>query len=131
MNKQPRVYREAFSEVLNARSAHMFNMFIMKKQAFQLYTDWLFSILNQVDSLIDFESLRGNEARVDGFLAEFLMDVWIKANNVSYTECDYKFTEKQHWVKKISVFLFNKFNKNGYVTTHISNRDKRKGGRPL
>ena len=124
MEEQPEAYRFAFRKVLNARSAHMFNMFIMKKKVFQDYTNWLFSILDQVDELSDFNSLEGNETRVDGFLAEFLLDVWLKANEVPYTECDYKFTENQHWIRKIYGFLFNKFNRRKFVTTHISNNRK-------
>ena len=122
MENQTENYRKAFSKIMHARSAHMFNMFIMKRREFDAYTDWLFPLLKEVDNSLDYNHLSGNEKRIDGFLSEFLLDVWLEANSVPYVECDYKFTEKQHWVRKIYGFLFNKwFSKGKFKTTHISN----------
>lgn len=118
--KQPVVYQEALSEILISRSAHMFNMFIMKKNDFDTYCSWLFDILDQVENEIDYSKLVGNEERVLGFLSEFLLDVWIQANKKSYVEAPVLFLENNHWVRKISIFVINKIFKGRFrLNTHI------------
>lgn len=120
ISKQSVDYQNALSEVLSARSAHMFNMFIMKKNDYDDYCLWLFSVLEQVENEIDYEQLSGNETRVLGFLAEFLLDVWIKVNKKKFVEIPVLFMEKNHWPKKIGMFLLNKIFK-GHLSlnTHI------------
>ncbi|WP_424320457.1 DUF4422 domain-containing protein [Lacticaseibacillus chiayiensis] len=106
---QPPEYRQAFEQVLSARSAHMFNMFIMPRELFNQYCEWLFPILFEVDRRIDYSRLKGNEIRAVGFVAELLMDVWITSNKVKYSEIPIYFVGSQHWAKKITRFLLNKF----------------------
>lgn len=106
---QPPKYRESFNRVLKARSAHMFNMFVMPRELFDQYCQWFFPILFEVDHRIDYSTLNGNETRAVGFVSEILMDVWIQANNVTYTEVPLYFVGSQHWGKKIVRFILNKF----------------------
>lgn len=42
----------SFDKVMSRRSAHMFNMFIMKKKYFNEYCEWLFDILEYVENLM-------------------------------------------------------------------------------
>lgn len=108
MRLQSLKYRKAFDKVLNARSAHMFNMFIMPRGLFNQYCDWIFPILFEVDRRIDYTVLDGNEVRAVGFVSELLMDVWVESNKVTYSEVPVYFVGSQHWVKKIIRFLLNK-----------------------
>lgn len=113
-------YLDAFNHVLVSRSAHMFNMFIMKKENFDEYAAWLFDVLSQVEQNLDFSTFEGNESRVIGFLSELLLDTWIQTNNCTYKEVKVQFMEKEHWIKKITVFLLNKLSGDkAIVNTHV------------
>lgn len=46
-------YIGAFDTVMARSHAHMFNMFIMKREKFDAYCAWLFPILTEVDKRID------------------------------------------------------------------------------
>lgn len=116
----PGAYKAAFEQVMSARSAHMFNMFIMKKDEFDQFAEWLFQVLSKVEAKIDFDSLDGNEKRVMGFVSEFLMDTWIIANQKAYGELPVLFIEKEHVMRKAFVMIANKFNGGSrIINTHI------------
>ena len=108
-SKFPEKYQDALNTVLSRTSAHMFNMFIMKRETFDDYCSWLFSTLRIIEKNLNFDKLKGNEKRALGFLAELLMDVWVIANNKTIVECPVQFMESNHWPKKIAIFLMNKF----------------------
>lgn len=101
-------YLEAFNEVMGKTSGHRFNMFIMKKDVFDDYCKWLFSILFELESRLDISNYSSNDARVFGFVGERLLDVWMVKNKVGYKDIPYVFMEKQNWVKKGSAFLKRK-----------------------
>jgi hypothetical protein len=102
-------YLEAFETHMNNKKAHMFNMFIMRRDLFNDYCDWLFAVLKATENKIDFNKLGAFEARCMGRLSEFLLDVWINVNNVEYVECDLLELEKTNWIKKGASFLAAKF----------------------
>ncbi len=102
-------YLESFNKVMEARSSHMFNMFIMKKDLLIKYTNFLFDVLFTLESDIDISTYSDYEKRVFGFVGELLLDVFIKKENIKYKDIDYIFTEKQNWFKKIFNFLKRKF----------------------
>lgn len=101
-------YSEAFDAVMNRRSCHIFNMFIMRYDLFCAYSDWLFCILFELESRLDISSYSAYDSRVFGFVAERLLNVWIEKNNILYKELPYVFMEKQNWVKKAFAFLKRK-----------------------
>ena len=105
-------YSEAFSLVMNRTWAHMFNMFIMKKEYFDEYCEWLFSILEELESKIDISKYDLYNKRVFGFVSERLLDVWIEAKKIRYKEVPVMFMEKEHWLKKGTAFLIRKFRGN-------------------
>jgi hypothetical protein len=111
-------YLSSFDKVMSRRSAHMFNMFIMKKKYFNGYCKWLFDILEHVENSIDINNYSRQERRVFGYLAELLMDVWINKNNISFTENRWGMIGSQHFFKKIYNFMLRKF-KMGNGTTHF------------
>jgi hypothetical protein len=105
-------YLPAFDLVMNRRSAHMFNMMIMRKDLFHVYSRWLFNILFRLEKRIDISGYSAYEARVFGFISELLLDVWLTVNSVHYVEMPVMFMEKQNWPRKIFGFLKNKFTTN-------------------
>lgn len=102
-------YVASFDKVMSKRSAHMFNMFIMKKELFDNYAEWLFSILNRLESKVDISKYDTQEARVFGYISELLMDVWIDTNQIKYKELRWNLMGKSHLLKKASYFLLRKF----------------------
>lgn len=102
-------YLVSFDKVMSKRSAHMFNMFIMKKKYFNEYCEWLFDILEHVENSIDINNYSKQEMRVFGYLAELLMDVWIYKNKVKFKEVSWYQIGKKHFLKKIFYFVLRKF----------------------
>lgn len=101
-------YIEAYDSVMNRTSAHMFNMFIMKKVYFDQYSEWMFDILGKVEDKLDISEYDTYEARVYGFISELLLDVWLEVNQLKSIEVPFKFMEKQNWLKKGGDFLARK-----------------------
>lgn len=53
------------------------NIFTMRKQVFQDYCDWLFPILEEFDRQVDISGYSARERRVDGYLAERLLGIYV------------------------------------------------------
>lgn len=102
-------YVESFDIVMKKTSAHMFNMFIMKRSVLNKYCTWLFDILEKVENELDVSNYDSYQSRVYGFISERLLDVWILKNSINYTEVNLLYTESQHWPSKILNFLKRKF----------------------
>ncbi len=91
-------YSEALECMLRRRSAHMFNMFVMKKNIFDEYCQWLFRIMDEVDKRIDMRGRKPIEARY--YISEFLMDTWIETNKIDYKEMRVCFLENKDGIRK-------------------------------
>ena len=102
-------YVPAFETVMNRTWAHMFNMFVMRRDLYDAYMQWLFDILFEIEKCVDITDWDTYESRVFGFVAERLLDVWLEYNNVDYMEQNVSFMEKQNWLKKGGLFLERKF----------------------
>lgn len=63
-------YSDAFRIVMDRRTLHILNMFVMKKSYFDEYCDWLFDILFMLEKRIDISSYDAYEKRIFGFLSE-------------------------------------------------------------
>lgn len=79
-------YLTKFDKVMKRKKAHMFNMFIMKRDAFDSYCNFMFGVLEKVEKQIDISNYSVQEARVYGYISELLMDVWLETNAYKYTE---------------------------------------------
>lgn len=93
-------YLAAFDKVMNRRSAHMFNMFIMRSELFDSYCSWLFTVLFELKKKIDLSKYSGQEVRVFGYISELLLDVWIEKNKISFKEVPVLYIEGQHLFRK-------------------------------
>lgn len=102
-------YSEAFTKVMNKTKLHILNMFVMRKDKFNEYCQWLFAILFELEKRIDISSYNQYEARVFGFLSERLFNVWLEKQELNVCEVPVVFLEKQDWGKKIYEFLKRKF----------------------
>lgn len=102
-------YLPQFDRIYKKTSAHMFNMFIMKREILDEYCEWLFSILFELEKRIEVNKYDDFHARFFGRISEILLDIWIEKNNLSYEEVKVIDIEKVNWIKKGSSFLIAKF----------------------
>lgn len=79
-------YLPAFDKVMGKRGAHMFNMLIMKRNAFESYCSFMFDVLGKLENSINISEYSVQEARVFGYISELLMDVWLYTNLFTHVE---------------------------------------------
>ena len=102
-------YLSAFDHVMQSRSGHMFNMFVMNKEKLNEYCTWLFDILKELTNHIDPSQYDAFNARFPGRVSELLLDVWLETNGYSYKELPAVSMEPVNWWKKGTGFLMAKF----------------------
>lgn len=102
-------YLAEFDKLNKRTSAHMFNMFVMKKEVLDRYCIWLFDILFELEKRIDATKYDGFHARFFGRVSELLLDVWINTNNIKYEEVKVMDMQNVNWLKKGTAFLMAKF----------------------
>ena len=107
-------YKNEFDKLHKRTSAHMFNMFIMKKDKFNEYCEWLFDILFELEKRVDNSKYDSFHARFYGRVSELLLDVWLNTKGYSYKEIKVISMEKVNWCKKGTSFLKAKFKKEKY-----------------
>lgn len=108
INKYPH-YLSAYDKVLKGHSAHMFNMFIMKKEILDAYCTWLFDILFELEKQIDITNIDPFQARLFGRVSEILLDVWLITNRIRVKEIHYVQIGPYNFWKKVKSFLKAKF----------------------
>ena len=102
-------YLGEFDKLHNRTSAHMFNMFIMKKEILNDYCAWLFDILFGLERKIDSSKYDAFHARFYGRISELLLDVWINKNELKYKEIPIMDMQNINWWNKGRSFLKAKF----------------------
>lgn len=107
-------YTDEFAKLKQRKTAHMFNMFIMKKEVLNEYCTWLFDILFELEKRIDADQYNSFHARFYGRISELLLDVWLMTNHLDYQEVKFINIEKVNWWKKGISFLRAKFGKKKY-----------------
>lgn len=98
-------YSQAFAIVCKRTWAHMFNMFVMRRDLLNEYCEWLFAVLSELEKRLDISSFDVYQSRVFGFVGERLLDVWLETNHICYAEQNVSFMEPQNWLKKGSSFF--------------------------
>ncbi|MBO7721274.1 MAG: DUF4422 domain-containing protein [Kiritimatiellae bacterium] len=103
----------SFDAVMAARSVHLFNMAVMKRSFFNAYCEWLFDVLFELERRLDISAYSRYDARVFGFVAERLLDVWLGAAEgggaARTAEMKVLHLESQRWPSKAVAFLRRKF----------------------
>lgn len=93
-------YLSPFDRRMALRRGHRFNMFIMPRADLDSFCSWLFDILFELEERLDTSGYEGRDRRVLGLVSERLLDVWLDANGVAYTELPYIMTEREHLALK-------------------------------
>ena len=102
-------YKEAFYKVMNGTKVHLYNMYVMRKEIFDKYCLWLFTILFKIEEKINISKYNTYQSRVFGFISERLLDVWIIKNNLLFREVPVVSLVPTFWPPKIFRFLWRKF----------------------
>ncbi len=102
-------YLKIFDRVMKQKHGYMFNMFIMKKELADAYCEWLFPILEELETKIDYKQYDAFQARLFGRLSELLFNVWLNKNNIPVKELRTLHMEKINWFVKGKAFLDAKF----------------------
>ncbi|MDR2884605.1 MAG: DUF4422 domain-containing protein [Deferribacteraceae bacterium] len=114
----------AINSAVNGRASYRYNMFIMKRELFSRYAEFIFSILSEVEAQIDMSKYEDDyQRRVFGFLAERLMNIFIAIENdikplkikevpVVYGQFNTSFKARVrrsliYWAKRAGVRLFH------------------------
>lgn len=102
-------YLSEFDKLHTRTSAHMFNMFIMKKEILNDYCSWLFDILFELEKRMENKKYDSFHSRFYGRVSELLLDVYIYTNKLNYKEVKFMDMENINWWKKGTSFLKAKF----------------------
>ena len=62
---------------MNGHKGILLNMFVMKREIFNEYCQWLFSFLIEAAEKIEVEKYDAYSKRVIGFFAERMLTVWL------------------------------------------------------
>jgi len=69
-------YGDAMEEYLSQTFCYFGNIFIMRREVFHHYCNWLFSVLEDFDKKADMSNYGPQEMRVDGYIAERLLGAY-------------------------------------------------------
>lgn len=106
----------SFDKVMRQRSGYLYNMFVMRRDLFCHYCEWLFPILFELEKRVDKTGMTEFDMRFCGRVSEILFNVWL--DRMLQTEEVFPediarlpviYMEKVHYFKKISCFLQAKF----------------------
>ena len=70
-------YLPSWRRVFKGHHGWFNNMFVFRSEIFHEYCNWLFPLLEEVESQIPFDRYDVQERRVMGYLAERLLNVWL------------------------------------------------------
>ncbi len=106
-NKYPD-YIDEFDAVFSGHKSYLLNMFICKKELWDEYYSWLFSILSELEKFVDMTGYSVQEQRLYGFLAERLFSVYVNRNEYkvkSFPTCIVGVSKFKIGVEKIQKIL--------------------------
>lgn len=102
-------YVGEWDELMRSRSAHIFNMFVMRTELFDAYCAWIFPILEELERRVDTTGYDAFANRFVGRVSERLLDPWLKVNNIDFIELPVISPEPINWGRKARGFLAAKF----------------------
>ncbi len=80
-------YYDTFVSLVHQNKTYFGNMMVAKKALFDAYCEWLFAIFFELQKRIDLAFEDDYHKRVFGFISEFLLYVWVTANQYKAYEC--------------------------------------------
>lgn len=86
-------YLHTLNSFLKGKDLHYANMFYMSREHMKAYSEWLFSILFEMEKSVDMEGYTSQERRLYGYLGELLLNVWVIKNQLKIKELNLFNTE--------------------------------------
>ena len=102
-------YLTAFKQGMQGKTLYLYNMFVLKKEDFDAYCNWLFPILFELEKQIDITQYDSYQKRVFGFIAERLFNVWLIHHQLKLCEIPVVNLEGENLLKKAINLLKRKF----------------------
>ena len=102
-------YVPAWDRLMQSKSAHIFNMFVMRSDLFDAYCAWMYSVLFELEKRLSPDKYDTFGARYLGRVSERLLDPWLETNALHYAELPVVSPEPVDWVSKGKGFLAAKF----------------------
>lgn len=83
-------YLRSFDEVMSAKEMFAYNMFISTKKEMDLYCEWVFAVLFELERRIDISSYNDTQKRIFGYISERLFNVYCMFHNkkMYYALCE-------------------------------------------
>ena len=90
LSKKCPEYHEAAKAYMKSRELYFMNMYIMRKELFFAYMEWLFPLLEEFERQTDFSEYSEQEYRACAYLAERLFGIWFThiKQNTDYRCCE-------------------------------------------
>ena len=101
-------YIESFDKVMKGKTLHLYNMFVMKKELFDEYCEWMFNILFELEKRVDISEYDAYQSRIYGFISERLFNVWMLQKGLLFKEVEVVNIEGIKWMPKIINFVKRK-----------------------
>ena len=79
-------YLEAYASVLAGNRLYANNMFILKDPQYQKFMSWWFDMIFEFEKRMGLEKYSGYQKRIIGFIAERLLTVWFKKEQLKCKE---------------------------------------------
>lgn len=112
--KQHPEYRSTVVEYNNSSYGYYTNIFLMRRDIFEEYSEWLFGILDELEDHISLQNYNQQQRRVFGHIAERLLSIFFlykqKETNITIKELQRTFIDEQEFNGSIEPI----FEKNNY-----------------
>lgn len=102
-----------FDRMMEQHESSFYNMFYTSRTEMNVYCEWLFKILFEVEKRTDISSYDSYQQRLYGFLGERLLNVWL--------------LHRQAKVKYLAEYQTDQLNR-AYAWEHVMNKIQRKLG---
>ena len=79
---------------MKSKQLSICNMFIMRKEDFYEYCDWIFSILFELENRVNIENYSVLQKRIYGFISERLFNVWLDKKQLD--KCELPILSMEH-----------------------------------
>jgi len=109
LNEKYPDYNNAYDSLMKQNELYLFNMFVMKKELFYSYMNWLFDILFELEKRVDISEYDAYQSRIFGFMSERLFNVWIIKNNFKVKEISIVNIEGENILMKAIGLMKRKF----------------------
>ncbi len=81
-------FYDTYATLLEQNKTYFGNIMVAKKEIYDEYCDWLFSILFELQKRVDLSGFEDDyHRRIFGFISEFLLYVWVQAKGLCACEC--------------------------------------------